>query len=62
MKKIIKNIRWAIFNDPPVSITRTTKYTSCSYCEGKANWVFPDFAICYRCLKKALGEVLGDKL
>ncbi len=64
LKRIIKNIKWAIFNHPPTGTTETTESRTCDYCPTTDGWTHYEntgMTICHECVKKMADKVLkGD--
>ena len=60
LKKIIENIKWAIFNNPPIGITEGRGDAKCGYCGGgEGIWnQIGVYAICADCRKKVYDAIL----
>jgi len=60
IKKIIKNIKWAIFNHPPTGLTSYKGDEKCDYCGGDGGlWVQCGvYIICANCRKKVYDAIL----
>jgi len=59
IRRIWRNIKWAIFNHPPTSITRIDKTIICDYCntDKHPTWTVAGyFTVCYKCLKECLDK------
>ena len=65
IKRIYNNIKWAIFNHPPIGLIDTGEYKPCKYCGrtaeagGLSTWTFMGyFTICCECMEKVFDAAL----
>ncbi len=66
IKRVIKNIKWAIFNHPPTRFTQVEKQVPCSYCHTNDHPIYNfcevNFAICEGCMGKVADNILSEFL
>ncbi len=64
IKRIFKNIRWAIFGHPPTGTAAATESRKCDYCactEGWSHYPGTGMTLCYGCMKRMADKVLAEK-
>lgn len=63
LRRIIKNVKWAILNHPPTTLTAAENPVACSYCKANNhstyNFVNSGFAICEGCIKTMCDNALS---
>lgn len=65
IRRISRNIKWAIFNRPPVGLTEMEGDKPCSYCGSTSGGLWhdssTDITICMFCKKKVYDHVLLEE-